>query len=171
MSRTAEVVKLETQRTKDGQTLFTISRLSREFKKDRKTVTKRLEGTPASGVDARGYEGWTLDVAAPLLLQIAAPDAHLPDAKYSPFNEDKHYAAQLKKLELERQLGQVVPIADVRRTWAEVLKTVVAWVQALPDQLERAAGLTPQQVQMIEQRVDELRGDLHAEIVGDDAGE
>jgi hypothetical protein len=99
---------------------------------------------------------------ADVLRWLRAPDA--AETKVTPHEEDKFYAAQLKKLEYERQVGQVIPADDVDEGQVALLKRLIAWVESMPDQLERSAGLTPKQVEQLERRVDEMRGDLHGEL-------
>ena len=162
-----KVKQLESARTKSGQTLYTASALAREFKRDRGTVVRKLAGTPPTARDYRGYDGWTLDVAAPLILDLA-PAADPAERELRAADENHFYSARLKELQYQREVGAVVPVDQVRARWVDVLKRVVAWVESLADQLERSANLTPKQVEQLEKRIDELRGDLHSELTGGD---
>jgi hypothetical protein len=152
-----------------GQTLFTMSALAREFQLDRATVKRHLEGIEPAGQVVGGHDGWTLDAVAVMRAKVDA--AREPEQKVRAYDQDKFYAAQLKRLQFEREMKQVVPAAEAQAQWREFVKRLVAWVDSLADQLERAAGLTPTQVEQLERRIDEMRGDLHAEVTrGDDAG-
>lgn len=144
-----------------SQTVFGIARLAREFRIDRRTVVKRLEGIAPSGHDAHGHDGWTLDVAAPRLLDVGAEPA---EPKVRAYDQDKFYAAQLKRIEYMEAVKELAPVKVFHAAWIETIKRVALWVDSLPDNLERAAALSPKQVDALERRIDEMRGDLHADL-------
>jgi hypothetical protein len=146
-----------------SQTVFGISRLAREFRLDRRTVVKRLESVPPNGKDTHGHDGWTLDVAAPALLELNA-NREPEEPKVRAYDQDKFYAAQLKRIEYMKAVGELMLRGEARAIWLEKIKTIAQWLDSLADNLERAAGLTPKQVEALERRIDEMRGDLHAEL-------
>jgi hypothetical protein len=147
--------------TATSQTFFGIARLAREFRLDRRTVVKRLESVAPNGKDSHGYDGWTLDVAAPALLELGAEPV---EPKVRAYDQDKFYAAQLKRIEYEEAVKQLAPVGVFRAAWIDVIKRFALWTDSLPDNLERAAGLTPKQVEALERRIGEMRGDLHAQL-------
>jgi phage terminase Nu1 subunit (DNA packaging protein) len=72
------------------------------------------------------------------------------------------------EIEIARTKGQLVPAAECERTFAEMLKIVVAMLETLPDVLERDAGIGPRAVQRCIEVIDQLREGLYQRLIAPD---
>lgn len=89
--------------------------------------------------------------------------------KLSPFQKRAHYQAELDKLKLEQERGELIPRIEVEQEFAAVLKMVAECFDTLPDLLERDCGLPAKVLVRVEEALDRTRGDLHAKLSGGEA--
>jgi phage terminase Nu1 subunit (DNA packaging protein) len=91
--------------------------------------------------------------------------------RLSPFQKRAHYQAELDKLKLEQERGELVPRIEMEQEMAVVLKLVAECFDTLPDLLERDCGLTAKMVGRVEEALDRTRGDLYSKLTAgtDDA--
>lgn len=90
--------------------------------------------------------------------------------RLDPFRRKAHYSAELDKMKMMQQGGQLVPIYEVEQEQARIAKVVTQFLDTLPDILERDCGATPQMLAKIEQRIDAAREDLYKAAKGDNNG-
>lgn len=76
--------------------------------------------------------------------------------------ETKRLAVESRLLSLQERAGQLIPSSESSRVLGLVARAVVTWAEALPDILEREAGLQPDQVETVQRCVDRLREMLQA---------
>ena len=151
-----------------GQGLYSISWLARQFCLDRETVRKRLADVEPSGRQ-NGYKVWSIRAAALHLVgSVVAPGTDFDPETLPPESRDKWFASELKRLQLAREQGDLIPLEEVREEWAAVMKTIVAHLEAIPDLLEAEFQLTPGQVDDLERVIDEIRLSIHTDLVDDD---
>ncbi len=158
------VVEIKDRRNDDGQTLFSISRLGREFGMHRQTVRKRLDGVPPD-VTAGGNPLYTIATAAPYLIEVQRTEMD-PD-KLPPFDRHQYYASELKRLKLEIDQGRVIPVEQIRRELAELFGQVASTLETLPDLLE-SKGLPRDLIGVAQEVVDGLRGRLYLDLVDEE---
>lgn len=94
-------------------------------------------------------------------------DTSDPD-KLSPFQKRAHYQAELDKLKLEQERGELIPRIEVEQEMAGVLKLVAECFDTLPDLLERDCGLPAKVLVRVEEALDRTRGDLQARMMAAD---
>lgn len=75
--------------------------------------------------------------------------------------------AQRQAAERENELaeGRLVPTADVEVEMAALIKQVVAFLETLPDTLERDTGLTGAQVERMRELIDQERERFHERLI------
>jgi hypothetical protein len=74
------------------------------------------------------------------------------------------YKAHLEELKYREAAKELVPVREFELALATGYKTVAAVLESLPDVLERDAGLTGAQVEMVQVIVDRLRDDLYSRL-------
>jgi hypothetical protein len=89
-----------------SEPLLSVTALAKLFRVDRGTVARRLEKVTPAQVDSRG-KFYRLEDAAPAM-------ARTGDVGPSARQEKTEAEAELLKLRLRREKGEVVPIAEVR---------------------------------------------------------
>lgn len=150
--------------------LFSIARLAAEFGMSRETVSKRLAQANVVPDGRRsGHPVYRLRDAVPALFDVSGrgsagtmdPDSLPPEQRRAWFQSEQ---ARIAVMEKARQL---IPAAEVETEMANLCKRVVQWIDTLPDQMERDAGLTPAQVDALHASAMRLRGVLYVTLVED----
>ncbi len=140
-----------------------VSQLSHAFRMGRETVARRLADGKVAPVDKRsGRPVYALHDCVPVL---APRDADTTD----PFRRLALAQATSLELKLAAERGAYLQVEDVREQYASGFKPVRRMLDALPDALERDAGLTAPQVAPVERAVDALRRELAEELGASDA--
>jgi len=85
-------------------------------------------------------------------------DAHTLLAKAKAKHES--YKAQLAELAYRREVGELLTRQHVEQTTATAFASISQSILALPDRLERHAGLTPAQSEIAQQAIHEVLDDL-----------
>lgn len=75
--------------------------------------------------------------------------------------------AQRERAELELAVArkEYIPVAEVEFELANVIKTLLTGLEPLPDQLERKARLSAEQVDRVEQTIREIRESLYDKLI------
>jgi hypothetical protein len=158
-----------TPEIKNGKILWSMNRLADEFEVDRRMIKRRLESAGVEPVDYRkGSPVYRLKDAAPAILSgmvIYAADADPDD--YPPDQRAKHYDAELKKVELLKRNRELIPAEEYREEISSLLKSLVQFVDTLPELLARDCGLDPEKIDYMQKLCDEKREDLYQELIGD----
>jgi phage terminase Nu1 subunit (DNA packaging protein) len=94
-------------------------------------------------------------------------DSSNPD-RLSPFQKRAHYQAELDKLKLESERGELIPRIEVEQEMAGLLKVVAETFDTLPDLLERDCGLAPKHLARVETALDRARETLYERLGQDD---
>ena len=101
----------------------------------------------------------------PALFADAGDTPTTPPNKLSPQAANHLASAQLKKIKVDRELGKLLSVDDVRLEWARMLKGLMATLETLPDVIERDAGLTPEQVVALVTVLDRVREHLYQQMI------
>jgi len=72
----------------------------------------------------------------------------------------KTLEAARKQLELQQTMGKLVPYDLHHQAITEVVSVTVNWAETIPDILERDAGLSPSQIELVQRLVDGARDTL-----------
>lgn len=154
--------------------LYSISRLARETGLARDTVRKQLAGVQPSAT-RKGHPVYTLGDACPAIFGapgVAGPGDGTNDPdQMEPADRDRWYASEVRRLDYEQKIGQLIPHEDVARTFAAAFKRVSSALDTLTDVVEREAGLSADQVAEVQRVVDGIRSDLYAQLADDDPEE
>lgn len=156
----------EIQTIADGD-LFSISRLARITGLDRRTVTRRLATIRPAGERA-GHPVYSLNECGPTLFGGAALDENgeLDPSKMQPADRDKWFASEIKRRDLQVRDGQLLEVDDVEMAVSTAFASVAQAVFALPDYLERRAGLSPEQAEICQAAIYEMFNDLAERLGG-----
>ena len=148
-----------------------ISTLAGWFGVARATVVKRLQQAGIRPDGKRGgYDVYRIRDAAPAIIGAAGRvnenGAVDPDT-LSPADRKHWYHAELAKMQVQTTARELIPAAEVEAGMAAMAKRMVQFLDTMPDQLERDAGLTPAQVDAVHVSVGRMRGALYESIVAD----
>lgn len=147
--------------------LLSINRLSQLTGMARETIARKIQSVRPAGNRA-GHPVYHLRDVGPALYGDALPAA-ATDPNELPANErDRWYASELKRLEYEQELGQLLQAEEVRSVWADALKAIMLALDTLTDVVERDAGLTPEQAVVIQRAIDRMRASLYRDLTGED---
>ncbi|WP_275886937.1 DUF1441 family protein [Thiohalospira halophila] len=152
--------------------LYSISRLARETGLARDTVRKRLASVQPSAT-RKGHPVYTLGDACPALFGAQGGgepgDGPADPDQMDPSDRDRWYASEIRRLDYESKVGQLIPHEDVARTFAAAFKRVSSALDTLTDVVEREAGLSGHQVAEVQRVVDGIRSDLYAQLGDEEA--
>lgn len=141
-----------------------IAAMAGEVSSTRETITKRVADANVKPSGERN--GKPLYRLKELLFALyqAGLDGKLDPEKLPAFERHAHYKAEREKIEFERELGQLIPAAEVERANSHIFKCVARVFDTLPDTLERDCGLNPQTLAVVERHLDAARLELHTEV-------
>lgn len=141
----------------------TISWFARAVGASRETVRARIARAGVVPVALR--LGHPVYSAGDLCRAFVAADplSADPDA-LDPFKRKAHYQAELDKLRIERERGELIPRIEVEETLAHALKLLGHELETIPDILERDTGATAQQLVKIEAIVDAVREQIYERL-------
>lgn len=124
----------------------------------RETAKKRLDVAGVEPADKiKGHPVFALkDVV------IALSGSEEP-ANMTPFARKAHYQAELEKLKLGHESGELLTRFEVEREITGIFAGVSQFLDTLPDQLERH-GVDSDQLGYVETLLDDLRTKLHKDI-------
>lgn len=150
---------------------WSLSQLSKAFSVSRETATKRLV---IAGVEADrkrgGFDVYHIAKAAKAILDgdsfrrelIEDPDTLKPKERLD------WYRGETEKSKHLREAGELIPVSEVTKEMAGVVKACVRTLDTLPDLLEMKCDLSPESIQLIERECDNVRTQLAAELTGDE---
>jgi hypothetical protein len=152
---------------------WSIARLADEFNIDRRTATKRIrEAGIAPQAKRGGNDVYRLVDVAAALLGFAPADAGggpvVDPRDLPPMERRAFYQSENERLSVEQKLGTLVPAAEVEADYAELVKTMVQFLDTLPDVLERDCSLSPVQVVKVQESCDQVRMELYKAATGED---
>lgn len=105
---------------------------------------------------------WVIDLhaAAKWRYEARLPSGELDPETLPPAERKLWYDGETRRRELQERDRHLIPDGEVEQTIATAFATVSQSVLALPDQLERRAGLTPAQSDAVQSAVHESLNDL-----------
>jgi hypothetical protein len=150
----------------DSDIVGSLSAYARAFGTDRETLRRRLLEAGVEPYAERG--GHKIYKLREVYLAWTSANGAINPENLSPFNRRAWYQAELDRLRLERDRGDVIPRLEVEQEIAGVLKIAAETFDTLPDIVERDCGATPQQVARIEQVCDRTREEMHKRLTVSD---
>lgn len=140
-----------------GKIGWSLSRLASEFGIARETVAKRLSQAGVEPVGERnGYATYALRSAAAAILEIEVADSNDP-ASMAPDKRNAWYQSEMRRMEVEMRARTLVPASEVEAEISDLVKAWVQFLDTLADQLERDVGLTPEQVDGLNEAIGKQR--------------
>lgn len=146
----------------ESDVVASLSAFARAFGTDRETLRRRLLDAGVEPTAERAghkiyrlaevFRAWTLSG------EVVDPE------KLSPFNRRAWYQAELDRLKLQENRGELIPRIEVEQEEAAVLKRIAEMFDTMPDIIERDCGATPVQLSRLEQLLDRCREELHARL-------
>jgi hypothetical protein len=135
-----------------------ISQLAHAFSMARETVARRLADANVEPAGTRsGRPVFSLRDCVQALV-------HDDPQQLDPFRRKAALQSEQLQIRIATERGELVPIEDVRDTFAAALKPIRHTLETLPDLLERDAGLSAPQVRACERVIDKLRDALHLQL-------
>ncbi|TAA42478.1 MULTISPECIES: DUF1441 family protein [Pseudoxanthomonas] len=152
---------------------WSIARLADEFRMDRRTATKRIREAGVAPLGKRGgHDVYRLaDVAPALVDPLPSPagdEGVIDPHNLPPPDRLKWFQSENERLKLESSMGLLVPALEVEARFAELVKTLVMFMDTLPDVLERDVALSPKQVQAVQESCDRVRQEMYERVVDGD---
>ena len=155
-----EAVETDWAKIRNG---VTINWLAGAFRLDRKTVKKRL-GTLSPKQKKSTGDLYDLEQAASFLVKpqfdIKEYMKKMNPNELPPMLRKEYWEAENKRVSYEERAGELWPTDSVVAVFAEAFKLIKNQVQVWVDDIERDAGLTPEQYKSLTVRVDGLREEL-----------
>lgn len=142
----------------------------------RQTISSRLRNLqPADGSNAKLKLYTLTDILTELFTRNADPQ-NIDIDSLTPQDRKAWFQSENERLRYEKEAGQLLPAPEVARQFAEMAKAVVQVLETLPDILERDCGLPPASVEMVQDKIDDLRNVIsgrvrEARIPDEEAGE
>ena len=124
-------------------------------------IPKAKWGKYALAPAVHGYIKYLRDTGS------AGDDAQTNPDKLEPFKRRAHYQAEMDKIRLQRDRGELVPAVEVEQAYAEVFTILAQALDTLPDVLERDAAATPAQLVVIEATIDKAREQLYQRLIAE----
>ena len=144
-----------------------VSQLAELVGMNRNLVARRLrelELVAGNGENLKVYE------LGPALQALLTPSVK-ENGDMSPQDRKAWYQSENERLRFEAASRELIPADEVAREYAALAKAVVLVLETLPDILERDCALTPKAVQLVQDKIDDLRDEMARKIQESDSDE
>ena len=146
-----------------------LTRLAEALGCHRATVRKVIREHNITPVATkRNVPVYRIKDVAPAVFAPNDEEAETDPEKLSPTQRNQWYQSERARMELERELRNLVSVEEATRDMSALAKTVASALDGLADVLERDAGLTPEQVSQVQEVTDSLREQMYEAIASDD---
>lgn len=153
---------------------YSLLEISKLFDIDRATVTKYLqkyEHDHGKGNRKRYTMKKACIALSPYFIKYSKERESSRDVDdLSPVEKKHHFEALLKKRQLEEEEGLLTRTSEVRDDFATALKSLSLGIEIIPDRIELAVGLAPDQIRQCQivcrEILDNLYRDLGKELNG-----
>lgn len=146
---------------------WSLSQLSKAFGPARETVAKRLNQADVKAVKKRGgHDVFYIAEAAQAILAGELPSFESikdPD-KLDPKGRLDWYKGHNEKAKFLREAQELIPINEVAKEMAQIVKTCVRTIETLPDILEMKCQLPADVVSLVENECDAVRDQLAKDL-------
>lgn len=156
VSQKAEVINIQ-----DAGVVLSVNRFCDEARCDNDTIARRIKvaNIQPVGKNARENRYRLAD-----LLQCAYlldDEGNLNPAGLDPFKRKAHFQAATEEVRYRAECGEFIAKLEVESDYATVFKAAARLRENLPDVLERDCGLTPAQIEIVQQLVDKMFEEFH----------
>lgn len=148
--------------------LFSLSQLSTALGPARETIQKKITnaGILAAG-ERRGHPVYHVgEVARAVFFQDPFLDIKDPDV-LPPKERMEWYKGDNEKDKRDQNRQFLCHVQDVRNEWSTILQRIGSSLDVVTDKLERLCGLTPEQLDLVERTLDDIRNDLADSLEAD----
>lgn len=153
-------------RKKRTEVYVSVMQAAIEFSSTYNTIRVRIDKAGLKPDPAAGVENvYRLRDLLRVMYGIGGEGDENGEEIRDPFRRQAVAKSKLMEIQIAEKKGQVVQIAEVENELARVGKIVAQTYDSIPDILERDAGLTGQQLVIVEQALDRSRLALAERIV------
>lgn len=150
--------------------LFSISRLADLFGHTRETISKKIKDSGAKPAAKRnGYPVFNIREIATFTGGERAEETgafeEINPNKLAPKDRDAYYSSENRRLAFEKSQKQLLDKDETAQALAETLKKVALTFDTFADVLERDVGLSPEQIEKVNDICDNIRGELASELI------
>ena len=139
--------------------LFSINKLSEALGITRDSVRQRIARIEPIK-EKNGYPVYHLrDVVRLIEDPINEDPENLPPVKRKAW-----YEGEARRVDIEKKKGELIPVEDITKVWAETLKKIMLTLDTLVDVVERDIGLNPYQIASIQGIIDQQRETLYKQL-------
>ncbi|EJH7423075.1 DUF1441 family protein, partial [Escherichia coli] len=139
-----------------------ISQLAALSGAHRQTVAARVKNISPTGGHESNLKLYRLTDILAELMKAPLP---VDNEEMDPHARKAWYQSERDRLKFEQEIGQLVPVSDVRRSFSVVVKAIVQVLETWPDRLERDRGWTSSQLNEVQIVVDEIRDTLEKAVI------
>ena len=144
---------------------LSIRQLALETRIDRDAIRHRLTAANVRPSGQRGgYPVFRLRDCLPALY-LAGANGEIDPSRLPPHERRAFWQATHEAMRVQERARELIPTLEVEACFASTYKLLVQFLEALPDELERATSLSPAELERVEKRIDALREDLYARLV------
>jgi phage terminase Nu1 subunit (DNA packaging protein) len=124
------------------------------------------DGMPIVQRGARGVS-WVLDLLDIAQWRFGArlPSGEIDPDTLAPMERDKWYASEIKRRDLQKRDRQLLEVGDVEEAVSTAFSAMAQALFALPDFLERRAGMSPEQAETCQAAIYQTMNDLADRLV------
>jgi len=148
----------------DRHRLYTNAEIARLFNMNGRSLASKLESVRPSG-EENGKLTYALADAGKAIWARTVTKVSDEDDPYfglSPAERKYQVESEIKYIELQDLLGDYTITHETHRFIAEKFKELDLGLSAIPDEIERAAGLTPEQLSVVDRVLNKIRRNLVA---------
>lgn len=146
--------------------LFSLSQLSSAFGPARETISKRLQqANVVPQAQRKGHDVYHIGQAAPAILATGPSSKEIEDPETLPPKDRlDYYKGNNERRKGLVEDGLLIPVANHTEGLAKMAKILVREFDNLPDELELKCGLSPGELEVIEQHCDDARRRIAKEL-------
>lgn len=148
--------------------LVSISRLAELLCMDRKTVSKRIADANIAPSGKRDgypvYDGRQACEACLLPQSHGGDDESFDPRLLKPLDRRAWYQSERERMAVEAEARQLIPAIEVHAEMAELARGFVQFLDTLPDVLERAVHMRPDQIEALHSAVTRERHRLYEQV-------
>ena len=140
---------------------FTIGQLADELGIATSTVSRRL-----GSIDPVGKRGGSAVYRLKHFgVALFGKVVSIYDQDAPPADRKAFFQSENERLRFESTAGALIPAEEVRESVAEAFKMVSERLEILTDELERDVGLDPHQIEIMRQRIRQMKSNLVSSLI------
>ncbi len=148
---------------------LSVQAFARELKCCRKHLGEKIKATglKPAGTGQTGHPTYRMADVFEVLLNEALQKVAVSDdpSQWSPRDRLDHYRAENERIKLETAQRRLIPIEQYEDTLSTAFKSLALGLETMPDVIERDAGLTGCEVDIMQRIIDSQRQMLYDSLV------